>query len=307
MNLSRPRRSVRVVGCLLALAAAARSVIASAGEPAAVGVRVERDVPYLEAGRAETADLYLPSGGAPGERRPAVLIIHGGGWTGGDKHNAREINIGTNLAAHGYVALSINYALATSRHATWPQNVHDCKTAVRWLRKNADRFQIDTNHIGVIGGSAGGHLAALLAVTGPADHLDPAQPYGEFSCAVQCAVDFYGPADLAQHRDLAMLGKTRAQDPSIYRAASPVSYADRNDPPILIVHGTADKTVNVKQSELFAAALEAAGAPHQLVTVPGAGHSFDLEPRQRDLRPLVLGFFDRYLRGPAVQGEKVSR
>ena len=295
MNVFRPRRSVCVLACLLALGAATSPVAASAGEPATPGARVERDVPYLEAGRAETGDLYLPSGGAPGERRPAVLIIHGGGWTGGDKHNAREINIGTNLAAHGYVALSINYALATSRHVTWPQNLHDCKTAVRWLRKNADRFQIDTNHIGVIGGSAGGHLAAMLAVTGPADHLDPTQPYGEFSCAVQCAVDFYGPADLARHRDLAMLGKTRGQDLSIYRAASPITYADRRNPPILIVHGTADKTVNVNQSELFAAALEAAGAPHQLVIVPGAGHSFDLEPKQRDLRPLVLGFFDRHL------------
>ena len=260
------------------------------------GVVIERNVAYLPAERAEKADLYLPAKRAKSERLPAVVIIHGGGWTGGDKGAVREFNIGTTLALNGYVGMSINYLLSTQGSVTWPQNLHDCKTAVRWLRKNADRLQIDPDHIGVIGGSAGGHLSAMLAVTGPTDGLDPKGPYGEYSCRVQCAVDLYGPTDLTQLRDIAMLGKKRDEAPDLYRAASPTTYADKTDPPVLILHGTADKTVDMKQSELFAAALKKAGVEHELVVVEGAPHSFHLEPKQRDLRPLVLGFFDKHLK-----------
>ena len=271
---------------------------ASGQTPADVspGVRVERDVAYLGPDRREKADLYLPADRPEGLKRPAVVIIHGGGWTRGDKGAAREVNIGTTLALHGYVGLSVNYALSTDGRTTWPQNLHDCKTAVRWLRKNADRLGIDPDHVGVIGGSAGGHLAAMLAVTGPRDGLDPAGPYGDVSCRVQCAVDMYGPADLLRSSDLAMLGATRAEAPELYHAASPVSYADKNDPPILILHGSADKTVKLAQSETFAAALKAAGAGHEFVVIPGAPHSFHLQPKERDLRPLVLDFFDRHLK-----------
>jgi len=263
-------------------------------------VRIERDVAYLPSNRVEKADLYLPANTASKGLRPAVLIIHGGGWNSGDKGAAREINIGTNLALHGYVGMSINYALSTNGKVTWPQNLHDCKTAVRWLRANAPRLQIDPDRIGVIGGSAGGHLAAMLAVTGPADGLDPAQPYGEYSCGVRCAVDLYGPADLLQYHDVKMLGKTRAEAPELYRAASPATYADPGDAPILILHGTADQTVDLKQSELLAAALEKAGTKHEFVMVEGAPHTFHLQPKQRDLRPLVLGFLDRYLKADGL-------
>jgi len=177
--------------------------------PAPAGVTIEQNVIYLAAGRSETADLYLPAERAKDVRSPAVVIIHGGGWTGGDKAAAREFNIGTNLALKGYVAISINYVLATRDKATWPQNLHDCMTAVRWLRKNADRLQIDPGRIGVIGGSAGGHLAAMVTVLDEKDGLDPKGPYGEFSCRVQCGVDMYGPNDLTEHRDISMLGKSR--------------------------------------------------------------------------------------------------
>jgi len=264
------------------------------------GVVIERDVAYLPADRNEKLDLYLPAARPKTVRSPAVVIIHGGGWTGGDKGAAREINIGTNLALNGYVGVSINYALSTGGKTTWPQNLHDCKTAVRWLRKHADRLQVDPDRIGVIGGSAGGHLAAMVAVTGPGDDLDPAEPYGEFSCRVQCAVDLYGPAVLLERGDTKMLGKTRAEAPELYRAASPTTYADQSDPPILILHGTADKTVDLQQSELFAAALKRAGAQHELVVIEGAPHTFHLQPKQRDLRPLVLGFFDTHLKGGAA-------
>lgn len=261
------------------------------------GVIIEKDVAYLEDGRTEKCDLYLPAKRAKDARSPAVLIIHGGGWTGGDKGAEREFNIGTTLALNGYVGMSINYVLATSTKPTWPQNLHDCKTAVRWLRKNADKLQIDVDHIGCIGGSAGGHLSAMVGLTGPNDGLDPKGPYGEFSCKVQCAVDLYGPADLTERiSDLAMLGKTRAEAPELYKQASPVTYADKSDPPMLIMHGTADKTVDLKQSEIFAAALKKAGVEHELVIIEGAPHTFHLQPKQKDLRPIVLAFFDKSLK-----------
>jgi acetyl esterase/lipase len=261
---------------------------------AADGVRTEHDIDYLGAGRAEKADLYLPAETKSGQKSPAVVIIHGGGWAGGDKRATREINIGTTLAQNGYVGMSINYLLATKDHAgpAWPQNLHDCKAAVRWLRANAARLNIDPEHIGAIGGSAGGHLAAMLALTGP--ELDPP---GTGSCRINCAIDLYGPVLWFTQRDLAMFRKTRAEAPELYRAGSPLTHVDKNDPPVLILHGTADTTVPVADSEALAAAMQAAGAPHELVIIPEAPHSFHLQPKQRDLRPLVLGFFDKHLKG----------
>ena len=291
---------------LLALLMAAGAAFAAESQPKSPpvmppGVRWEPDVEFLGPQRKEKADLYLPiaTNGAP--RRPAVLIIHGGGWNTGDKAQGREQNLGTNLAMRGYVAMSINYRLCTGSQPTWPQPLHDCKTAVRWLRKEATKLQVDPERVGVIGGSAGGHLAAMLAMTGPKDGLDPDGPYGEFSCGVRCAVDLYGPAELMDYHDLKMLGKTRAEAPGLYRAASPTTYADAGDAPILILHGTADETVSLSQSEKLAAVLKQVGARHEFVVVEGAPHTFHLQPKQRDLRPLVLGFFDQYLATPAAR------
>jgi acetyl esterase/lipase len=283
---------------LLALFLLPRTTIAADAAPVIEKPVIEKDVAYLPSDRTEKADLYLPANRAAEVRSPAVVIIHGGGWTSGDKGAAREINIGTTLAQAGYVGMSINYILAAAGRPTWPQNVYDCKTAVRWLRKNAARLQIDPDRIGVIGGSAGGHLSAMLALTGPADGLDPTEPYGEFSCRVQCAVDMYGPADLTSRDNLAMLGKTRESAPDLYRAASPITYIDKLDPPMLLLHGTADKLVEVKQSELLAEKLKQAGVEHELVIIEGAPHTFHLQPAQRDLRPVVLAFFGKYLQAP---------
>lgn len=168
----------------------------------ASNVRVEKEITYLPEGRKEKADLYLPA--EDGKKHPGVLIIHGGGWKGGVRNAAREINIGTTLATHGYVCMSIDYQLDDPASPTicWPQNLHDCKTAVRWMRANAERLHLDVNHIGVIGGSAGGHLASMVGVTGPESSLDPSGPYGEQSCKVNCVVDMYRsgrPRKLERH------------------------------------------------------------------------------------------------------------
>jgi acetyl esterase/lipase len=290
-----------MIGALAALCGVALSIPAQQPAkkplpPAPPGVVIEENVAYLAPGRTETADLYLPAKRAKDVRSPAVVIIHGGGFTGGDKAAAREFNIGTTLALHGYVGMSINYLLATKDKPSWPQNIHDCMTAVRWLRKNADRLQIDSAHIGTIGGSAGGHLAAMLGVAQAKDGLDPTGPYGEFSCRVQCAVPMYGAYDLTDRKESVLIGKSREQAPEAYRLASPIMLLNSKTPPMLVLCGTADSPGTVVQSEKFAAALKKAGIEHELVLVKDAPHSFHLQPKQRDLRPLVLGFFDKHLK-----------
>jgi len=261
-------------------------------------VRIEKAIAYLPADRVEKADLYLPENFEDGKKYPGVLIIHGGGWTGGQRDAAREINIGTTLASHGYVCMSIDYLLhdAKSDKICWPQNLYDCKTAVRWMRANQERLHLDAAHIGVIGGSAGGHLSCMVGVTGPSDGLDPAGPYGEQSCAVNCVVDMYGPTDVENWKDIAALRQNRQQAPALYKAFSVLTHLDKEDPPFLILHGTADTTVPLSQSEILAAALKKQGIPYQLEIIKGAPHTFHLQPKQKDLRPLVLGFFDKYLK-----------
>jgi acetyl esterase/lipase len=246
--------------------------------------RVERDVSYLGPERSEKADLYLPT---EGTNRPAVVMIHGGGWTGGDKGAKREINVCSTLAEHGFVALSINYRLGRggAKAVAWPQNLQDCKTAVRWLRVHAGDYALDAAHIGVIGGSAGGHLASLVGVTQPRDGLEPTL-YPEQSSAVSCVVDLYGAIQLG-------VGPIDAQsDPRTMLK----TYLDPKDPPFLIIHGTADKIISIERSREFAADLQQAGVVHELIELEGAPHTFDLQPKQRDLRPVVLAFFTRYLK-----------
>jgi acetyl esterase/lipase len=260
-------------------------------------VKVEQDLAYLGEGRQEKLDLYMPAKLEKGQRCPGIVIIHGGGWTGGTKRGAREQNIGTNLAKNGYVCISIDYILAAKDKPAWPQNLHDCKTAVRWLRANVEKYQVDPDHIGVIGGSAGGHLALMVGLPETDAGLDPNEPYGKFSSRVQAVVDLYGPTDLiTRGKDQVMLPGTLADKPDRYKLASPVTHARKGNPPVLILHGTKDTTVPVEQSKLMADALKKAGVEHELILVEGAPHSFHLEPKEKDLRPAVIGFFDKHLK-----------
>jgi acetyl esterase/lipase len=266
-------------------------------------VRVEKDVSYLGENRAEKADLYLPPTFEPGKEFPGVVIIHGGGWTGGDKAAAREINIGTTLALNGYVAMSINYALAKPGSPTFPQNIQDCKRAVRWLRKNAARFQIDREHIGAIGGSAGGHLTALLAVSGPEVGIDPTED-AEYSCRIQAAVPMYphcassweGQVPPRPYPSLPMFAQPQAEAAALWESASPIKQLSKEDPPMLILHGTADKTTPVDQSTRFHEAAKKIGVQSELIIIEGAPHSFHLQPKQQDLRVEVIQFFDKHLK-----------
>lgn len=272
-------------------------LLALCGACVAGEVRIEKNLDYLGGGRAEKADLYRPPAEMEtgGSKFPGILIIHGGGWTGGKRDAAREINIGTTLAMRGYVCLSIDYALATPGHPTWPRNLQDCKRAVRWLRKNAAQYRIDAAHIGAIGGSAGGHLTACVAVMGPDSKLDPAED-AEISCRVQAAAPMYPHGASEMNFNHSMFPGPRDQFADLYKQASPIHHITPDDPPLLILHGTADKTTPLDQSTRFAERCKQVGVEHDLVIIEDAPHSFHLQPRQRDLRDLVGGFFDKQLK-----------
>lgn len=287
------------------------------------------DVRFLEEGRSETLDLYLPAGKAGEAPRPAVVWIHGGGWWGGEKRGGREVSIGRDLAAAGYVVASPDYALAKER-PTWPLALHDCKNAVRFLRANAEKYRIDPERIAVMGGSAGGHLALMVAFTEGVEGLEPEAPWPGVSSRVAAVADFYGITNLLtrqrvdkEGRPTGVLapgsskrftGKTREEGADLWRFASPVAHVKPGLPPVFITHGKKDATVDYLQALELAEALSGAGVPHRLVLLENAGHTYDLRtwnraPLERDLAADVLAFLGEHLgaAGAADAKKEVAR
>jgi acetyl esterase/lipase len=281
------------------------------------GIRILPDLAYLPPDRAEKLDLYLPADRPPALRSPAVVVIHGAGWVAGDKHDRRERAMATDLALAGYVCASINYRIGDG---AWPTNLLDCKNAVRFLRVRAAEYGINPEHIAVMGGSAGGHLALMVGFTADVASLEPAAPYPGVSSRVTAVGDFYGPSDLVQRLDPSgekpvvtrydagaakVFGLTRDASPVAWRAVSPLGHIRDSAPPVLILHGRADKSVDYEQSLELARELERRGLAHELVIVEdGVGHSFDFQstiqgkPLPRDLRPVIFGFLARYMPPP---------
>jgi acetyl esterase/lipase len=244
------------------------------------------DRAYARASPAQKLDVYVPSGRGP---YPAVLWIHGGAWSSGDKN---ELPI-RYQAERGYVVASMQYRL--SAEAKFPAQLHDAKAALRYLRAHAGEYEIDPARIAVAGDSAGGHLAALLALTAGDPALEGAA-LGKtgVSSAVAAAAIFYGPSDLASMNAQAaaagckgsldhdapdspeslLLGCTitEARCRPQVQAASPVHYVDAGDPPMLLEHGALDCVVPAQQSRDLHKALSAAGVDSQLVLIPGQDH-----------------------------------
>lgn len=273
---------------------------ASAGEPPAV----IRDVAYLPDGRSEKLDVWLPPASFTG-LRPAVLVIHGGGWAIGDKADPRERNFADTLARAGHVVFSINYFLEKTEklesgrvrivEMPWPRNVADCKTALRFIRKNSAIYRVDPARIAVMGGSAGAHLAMLVGVTGNDESLNRLGDYAEQSSQVSCIVFFYGTADLRRFGHEHFRGATPQETEHNLDIASPRTYLNAKIPPLLIVHGANDPTISVALSRDLATELKACGATYDYVEIPGAPHSFDLRQPGADLTGTVLKFLDKHL------------
>ena len=290
-----------------------------------IGVRENQE--FLEPGRTERMDLYYPADPQSDEKFPGIVIIHGGGWTGGIRNAEREINIGSNLARMGYVCISIDYRLATAANVKkygkiYPVNLQDCKKAVQWLRKHAEELKLDPSKIGTIGGSAGGHLAVLTAVAGPEVGFEPETPYPGIDSSVQACVNLYGVMDFAGYRNgTAAVGRSRetvmgcpsTENRKEWLRMSPIEQIDPKDPPILQLHAKGDTTVNYRQAVIMKEELDRNKVYNELVLLDGFGHVFNLQrwrgkPLPELVRQRVLAFYDRFLKGltPAESAERFA-
>jgi acetyl esterase/lipase len=232
------------------------------------------DVPFLGAGRKEKLDLYFPNGPRRSDR-PAVVFIHGGGFTGGDKAEYRSASVSADLCRVGYVVVSCNYVLGPKdKPGVWPRNIADCRNAVRWVRAHAKELGVNPDKIAVAGGSAGGYLALMVGLSD--DQTGPGgDPQAKHSAKVSGVIDMYGVINFSKHGKGVVPGVSAAEQ----AAYLPENQCYPQDPPVLILHGTADTTVDISQSEDMAKALRAAKVSHEYVVVEGAPHTFDLHPK----------------------------
>jgi len=231
---------------------------------------------------------------------PVILSIHGGGWSSGSKARSPAIR----FAARGYAVASINYRL--SGEAVFPAQIEDCKAAVRWLRANAVKYNLNPDRIAAFGSSAGGHLAALLGTSAGVAELEGVKPQPEESSRVQAVIDFFGPTDLLvmggmhdrpDSPESRLIGGPIQELKDKAARANPILYLSRDDPPFLIVHGDQDRVVPLRQSQLLHEALVAAGVESTFRVVPGAGHGFS----RPEIDELVLAFLERHLKRPVAR------
>jgi acetyl esterase/lipase len=270
------------------------------GAPAPIPVREERDVVYSRAGGENLKlDLYAPT--QPSGPLPAMVFIHGGGWCGGAKEDFSKQAWA--LAEHGYVTITVNYRLSP-RHQ-FPAQLEDVKCAVRWLRANAARYQVDSERIGAMGASAGGYLSLLLGFTESSDGLEGQGGYPEQSSKVRAVINVAGPTDLArpdftgptEFLIIAFLGGSRTKVPATYKAASPMSYLRPGAPPVLTIHGTTDGMVPFGQAARLHAALAKAGVSTRLESISGKGHFDDWTPEDYQFTEAVArDFADRHVK-----------
>ncbi len=314
------------LSCIAALAAALAAVLmAGHASRADYGFRTRPDLVYAEHdGTKLVGDLYLPKGRA---KVPALVAIHGGGWQAGDR--AYYKYWGPFLARNGYALFTIEYRLGKA--GVYPAAVYDAKAAIQFVRAKAVEFDIDPDRIGLIGDSAGGYFAAMVALAG--DQFNSAyrdDPNADTPINVKAVIGFYGIYDmlaqwkhdtLAQqkHEMLAQrnhdlisrpgdnitekfLGVSPKQSRRIYLESSPISYAtvDRNRVRFLLIHGRRDGLVDPpSQSGAFFAALTRAGFLVRRVSIPGAGHFWASDPFENQPRgygamvaPLLLRFLE---------------
>lgn len=251
-------------------------------------------------------DIYLPPDAK--NSLPLVVWIHGGAWMMNDKYADMGYMKNTlrGFMDKGYALASIDYRWSTQ--AVFPAQMQDCNEAIEYLYQHAARYKIDKNRIAVIGFSAGGHLASLLALSNNNEVKEfyPAKSGIHFK--ISAALDFYGPSDfirLGSNPDTSinndrnpvsvLLGAMPVDRPDLAKRASPVTYIDKNDPPFLIVQGEKDESVPNTQSKLLSAWLTITGVKNTLIIVPGAPHygeMFDAEYIRKEL----FNFLATYLR-----------
>jgi len=270
------------------------------------------DVAYAQASPAQKLDIYLPdTGNGP---FPVIVSIHGGGFEMGDKADG-QVNAMLEGLKRGYAVVSVNYRL--SGEAVFPAQIQDVKAAIRFLRANAKTYKLNPDKMASWGGSAGGHLAALLGTTGDvATFDDPTLGNARYSSRVQAVVDWFGPIrfdqmdaqfqasgngrashSAATSPESRLLGKAVTQAPELVKRASPATYISKNDPPFFLEHGTADPMVPTEQSKNFYAELvKVLGEDKVALTLlEGAGHGGPQFETPENLKK-VFAFLDKYLK-----------
>ncbi len=231
---------------------------------------------------------------------PAVICIHGGGFRAGTRDGYDELVV--RLAKRGYVALTVSYRLAPQDK--FPAAVHDVKAAVRWLKANAEKYHVDPDRIGVMGGSAGGHLAQFLGVTADEPRFEGDGGNPDQSSRVACVVNVYGPSDLTRSYGKSVdaaevlplfLGGDLSTARMAHVLASPLTWASKGDAPTLDIHGTEDKYVAHEQAVWMVDALKAHEVEAELLTLPGAGHGFQGDDA-RKADEAMFAFLDAHLK-----------
>jgi acetyl esterase/lipase len=287
-------------------ATSAAAVLADLGEPEVVERgrwSRTRNVTYARvAGRTLKLDVYAPALPArPGALRPAVLQVHGGAWVIGDKRE-QGIPLLKELARHGWVGFNANYRLSPA--ATWPDHLVDIKRALAYVREHADTYGIDPDFVVVTGGSAGGHLAAMMALTQGDPRYQPGFEGADTS--VQACVPFYGVYDFTnragtmptQFRDWILQPLVMKaffdDEPEKFAAASPMDNLRPDLPPFFVVHGDHDTLAPVQDARAFVEALRSVSTSSvHYLELRGAQHAFDVFSSVRTTR--VVRAVDRFL------------
>ena len=267
------------------------------------GVVLEKDIEYGNAGgHPLQLDLYRPANLT--RPVPALLFIHGGAWKSGKRQDYHVYTAA--YAKKGYVVATASYRL--SGQAPFPAAVQDCKCAVRWLRANAKKYNIDPGKIAVVGGSAGGHLSMMLGYSDdPA--LEGDSGHRGVSSRVSAVVNIYGVYDMttriAKESDAVksfLQGKSFEEAPGLYQQSSPRFHLDKTDPPTLILHGTIDETVPVAQSDRLAEHLKRLQIPHAYGRLDGWPHTMDIAKPVNDYCQAMMDlFFAEHLPLPEMQ------
>ncbi len=265
-------------------------------------VEVLKDIVYdAEHGKRGLLDVYRPRDGV--EKAPVLLQVHGGGWTVGDKEH-QGIPLMLHMAARGWVCVAINYRL--SPRDAFPAHLVDVKRAIAWVREHGASYGADPSFLALTGGSAGGHLAALAALTPNDPEYQPG--FEHVDTTVQAAAPHYGVYDFAgvigtkrseQMRDLFLGPRVLFKDPRAelaeFEKASPLTRVNADAPPFLVIHGSTDSLVEVAQARAFVEALRGVSRqPVAYAELPGTQHAFDVFPSIRSAH--VVRGVDRFLR-----------
>jgi len=236
------------------------------------GVKVIKDITYAKyQDRELLLDIYRPSNSGD-EKLPPILVIRGGGWEQGDKEGFGPMAAA--LALRGFATICIEYR--TSDETKFPGAVMDTKSAIKWIKQNAEKYNFQASSIGAIGGSAGAHLAALLGVSSTANLLNPTNEIEDFT--IQAVVGLATPMDLSKSPEnestIKWIGKPYIANEDFWQSASPASYVDKNSPPMLLMHSSSDTAVPYEQSLIAVEKFGNVGVYSELILIPDAPHAF---------------------------------